>query len=259
MKIERLGGGITNRNYKLTAGGESFVLRIGGNDTGQLGIDRTMEHAASVNAAALGIGPQVVDFLEPEGFLITRFVEGEPGRIDLEEALALLRRLHDGPPIPGRFDSFRVVEAYSELARPAKYDWAHGLAKRIEARLGVRPLVPCHNDLLPANFIDDGDRLWLIDWDYAGFNSPLFDLGNLCSNNDVAEADEKWLLEAYFERLLTAEVWHRYQAMKCASLLREAMWSMVAEHHSTLDFDYVAYTNDYLARFERAYHGLKQL
>jgi thiamine kinase-like enzyme len=121
------------------------------------------------------------------------------------------------------------------------------------------PIVFGHHDLLPSNFMDDGERIWLIDWDYAGFNSPLFDLGNLCSNNEVAEGEERWLLEAYFERPLTAELWRRYHAMKCASLLREAMWSMVAEHHSTLDFDYVAYTDDYLARFERAYHSLKQL
>ena len=134
-----------------------------------------------------------------------------------------------------------------------------GVGADLEAIVGPVDVVFGHNDLLPANFIDDGKRLWLIDWDYAGFNSPLFDLGNLCSNNDVAEPDEKWLLGAYFERPLTADLWHRYQAMKCASLLREAMWSMVAEHHSTLDFDYVAYTNDYLARFERAYQSLRQL
>ena len=114
-----------------------------------------------------------------------------------------------------------------------------------------------HNDLLPANFIDDGKRLWLIDWDYAGFNSPLFDLGNLCSNNEVAPEDEDWLLEAYFERPLDADLRRRYRAMKCASLLRETLWSMVSEIHSTLDFDYAAYTSDYLARFERAFAELR--
>jgi thiamine kinase-like enzyme len=130
-------------------------------------------------------------------------------------------------------------------------------AGNLEAMVGPIDIVFGHNDLLPGNFIDDGNRLWLIDWDYAGFNSPLFDLSNLCSNNEVAESDEKWLLEAYFERPLTNESWRRYQAMKCASLLREAMWSMVAEHYSTLDFDYVAYTTDYLARFERAHRSLQ--
>jgi aminoglycoside phosphotransferase (APT) family kinase protein len=236
MKIERLGGGITNRNFKLTAGGESFVLRIGGNDTSRLGIDRTMEHAASVNAAMLRLGPEVVDFLEPEGFLITRFVEGEPGRIDLEEALALLRRLHAGPPIPGRFDSFRVVEAYGELARPAKYDWAHELAGRIEARLGARPLVPCHNDLLPANFINDGTRLWLLDWEYAGMGDPAFDFANFAVNNGlpIVEDDPP-------EHVL----------MRFMSDFREAMWGAVQETLSELEFDFAAYTAEHFERLER--------
>jgi thiamine kinase-like enzyme len=236
MKIERLGGGITNRNFKVTAGGESFVLRIGGNDTSQLGIDRTMEHAASLNAAALGIGPDVVDFLEPEGFLVTRFVEGETGNPDPAEATALLARLHDGPPIPGRFDSFRVVEAYGELARPAGYDWAHELAARIEARLGSRPLVSCHNDLLPANFIHDGTRLWLLDWEYAGMGDPAFDFANFAVNNGlpISEDDPP-------EHVL----------MRFMSDFREAMWGAVQQALSELEFDFSAYTAEHFERLEQ--------
>jgi aminoglycoside phosphotransferase (APT) family kinase protein len=236
MKIERLGGGITNRNFKLTAGGESFVLRIGGNDTGQLGIDRTMEHAASLNAAALGIGPEVVDFLEPEGFLVTRFVEGEPGNPDPGEATALLTRLHDGPPIPGRFDSFRVVEAYGDLARPAKYDWAHELAGRIETRLGPRPLVPCHNDLLPANFIHDGTRLWLLDWEYAGMGDPAFDFANFAVNNGLPLGDDDP---------------PEHVLMRFMSDFREAMWGAVQQALSKLEFDFAAYTAEHVERLEQ--------
>ena len=103
----------------------------------------------------------------------------------------------------------------------------------------------------------DGKRLWLIDWDYAGFNSPLFDLSNLASNNEVTEPDERWLLESYFERPLTPALWRSYRAMKCASLLRETMWSMVQEIHSELDFDYPAYTADYRGRLERMYEAFK--
>src|SRR3546814_683676 len=131
------------------------------------------------------------------------------------------------------------------------------VAAELEAMVGPIEVVFGHNDLLAANFIDDGDRLWLIDWDYAGFNSPLFDLGNLCSNNAVAPADEDWLLENYFERPLSDALRRRYGAMKCASLLRETMWSMVSEIHSTLDFDYVAYTAENLARFDRAWRALR--
>jgi len=128
-----------------------------------------------------------------------------------------------------------------------------GIAAELEEAVGPIQVVFGHNDLLAANFLDDGARLWLIDWDYAGFNSPLFDLANLCSNNGVAPDDEDWLLEGYFEARIDDELRRRYDAMKCASLLREAMWSMVSEIHSTLHFDYVAYTTENLARFEAAY------
>jgi sarcosine dehydrogenase len=111
-------------------------------------------------------------------------------------------------------------------------------AARLEAAIGPIDLVFGHNDLLPANLIDDGDRLWLIDWDYAGFNSPLFDLGGLAANNGLTEAQEARMLGAYFDRAPDAELWHRYRAMKCAAALRETLWSMVSEIQSEIDFDY---------------------
>jgi len=157
---------------------------------------------------------------------------------------------------------FHILRDYAATIREGKSRWIPELerllaaAAALEAAVGPIDVVYGHNDLLPANFIDDGKRLWLIDWDYAGFNSPLFDLGNLCSNNEVAPEDEDWLLESYFERPLDADLRRRYGAMKCASLLRETLWSMVSEIHSTLDFDYVAYTRDYLARFDRAFGEL---
>ena len=236
MKIERLGGGITNRNYKLTACGESYVLRIGGEDTELLGIDRSVEHAATLNAAALGIGPEVVDFLEPEGFLVTRFVDGEAGRVSEDEARELLRRLHEGPPIPGRFDSFRVVEAYGAISEPPRYTWAHEVARSIETRLGQRPLVACHNDLLPANFIHDGRRAWLVDWEYAGMGDPAFDDANFAVNNGLPIADGESP-----EQVL----------MRFMSDFREAMWGAVQERLSSLDFDFAAYAAEHFERLER--------
>ncbi len=110
-----------------------------------------------------------------------------------------------------------------------------------------------HNDLLAANIIDDGERLWLIDWEYAGFNSALFDLGGLASNSEMPEALREGLLEAYFERPVTDDLRRRFAAMTAASLMRETLWSMVSESHSKLDFDYAAYTAENLARFEAAY------
>jgi thiamine kinase-like enzyme len=123
---------------------------------------------------------------------------------------------------------------------------------QLEQAIGAVAIVFGHNDLLPANLIDDGDKVWLIDWDYAGFNSPLFDLGGLASNNELSEDQEQWLLETYFECEVDDSLYRRYRAMKCASLLRETMWSMVSEIHSELDFDFSAYTAENLNRFERA-------
>ncbi len=119
-------------------------------------------------------------------------------------------------------------------------------------------MVDVHNALLAANFLDDGTRLWLIDWDYAGFNSPLFDLGGLASNNDLSAAQEVWLLENYFETPLTDALFHRYTAMKCASLLRETMWSMVSEISSEIAFDFATYTTENLARFRAALNDFSQ-
>ena len=148
----------------------------------------------------------------------------------------MLRRLHEGPAIPGRFDSFCVVEAYGEFTRPARYDWAYELAQRIEVRLGHRPLVSCHNDLLPANFINDGARLWLLDWEYAGMGDPAFDFANFAVNNGlpIAEDDPP-------EHVL----------MRFMSDFREAMWGAVQQTLSELEFDFSAYTAEHFERLEQ--------
>jgi len=271
---EPLKGGITNANFVVTDRGRRYFVRIG-DDILVHGILRFHELAASRAAAAAGLSPAVLHH-EP-GAVVFEYVDGKTftaGDVcqpaNLRRILPLLQRCHRD--MPGHFRGpalifwvFQIFRDYAQTLTDCRSRMVPqlprllGIGAGLEAMAGPIDVVFGHNDLLPGNFIDDGQRLWLIDWDYAGFNSPLFDLGNLCSNNEVPEADEKWLLEAYFEEPLTAELWRRYQAMKCASLLRETMWGMVAEHHSTLDFDYVAYTNDYLARFERSYDSLKQL
>ena len=118
-------------------------------------------------------------------------------------------------------------------------------------------MVFCHNDLLAANFIDDGSRLWLVDWDYAGFNSPLFDLGGLASNSEMPSRMRETLLEAYFGQPVTDQLRYRFAAMTAASLLRETMWSMVSELHSKIDFDYAGYTAENRARFDAAWEALR--
>jgi len=251
-RVEVLGGGITNRNFRVDVGGESFVLRIGGKDTELLGIDRAAEYGASLAAAQVGVGPEVVAFLEPEGYLVTRFVEGENGRIDPARAGATLRVVHDGPRFPGRFNPFRVVEAYAATALahgvrvPAAYTGAQQCAGEIERRLGARPLCPCHNDLLNANFIDDGERIRIVDWEYAGMGDPYFDLGNFAVNHQLDEAGEDELLAAY-----GGDDRGALTLMRFMSDFREAMWGVVQQGISELDFDFQAYAAEHFERLER--------
>ena len=252
VSVEPLGGGITNRNFRVEAAGEEFVLRIGGKDTELLGIDRDAEHAAPCVAADLGLGPEVVAFVEPEGYLVTRYVDGEVGKVDLDRVGAALRRLHDGPALPARFDSFRVVEAYRATAHergvavPSAYPRAKEIADRIERRRSGTTLRPCHNDLLSANFIDDGIRLWLVDWEYAGMGDPFFDLGNFAVNNELREEGENELLAANGSDDAEALVLMRFM-----SDFPEAMWGIVQLAISELDFDFKAYAEEHFERLAR--------
>ncbi|HEY3070746.1 MAG TPA: choline/ethanolamine kinase family protein, partial [Gaiellaceae bacterium] len=218
LELEPLGGGITNRNFKVAVDGDAYVLRIGGKDTELLGIDRSVEHGASVVAARTGVGPDVVGYVEPEGYLITRFVQGRtipPAEMRRPETIArvaaTLRLIHDGPVIPGRFDSFRVVEAYRATAEehgvrvPEAYSWAQRWADRIELARGPQPLEPCHNDLLNANFIADGERICIVDWEYAGMGDRFFDLANFSINHDFGKEENATLLDAYFGAAKSAD------------------------------------------------------
>ena len=251
-----LGGGITNHNFKVEVGGEAFVLRIGGKDTELLGIDRTHEHAASMLAASLGVGPEVVAFVEPEGYLVTRFVQGTPvppERMPVAAVGETLRLVHGAGAIPSRFDSFRVVETYREIAEvhgvrvPAAYAEAKQRADAIEVRRGPYELCPCHNDLLNANFIDDGERLRIVDWEYAGMGDPFFDLGNFAVNHELDAAGERALLTAYLGEAdeTTLEL---LREMRFMSDFREAMWGVVQQGISQLDVDFIAYADEHFAR-----------
>jgi thiamine kinase-like enzyme len=264
FELEPLGGGITNHNFKVLCDGEHFVLRIGGKDTALLGIDRRAEHAAAKAAAELGVGPEVVAFVEPEGYLVTRFVEGEPVPVEemrrpeaLHETAALLRRVHEGPTFPARFDSFRVVEAYRATAIahgvtvPADYEAAKARADEIERQLGSRPEHPCHNDLLNANFIRGEDGIRIVDWEYAGMGDRFFDLANFAVNHDLTADDEAQLLESYFGESRDGDR-ARLRLMRFMSDFREAMWGVVQQGISELDFDFEAYARRHFERLELA-------
>jgi thiamine kinase-like enzyme len=261
--VEPLGGGITNHNFKVSLDGDEYVLRIGGKDTELLGIDRSVEHGASRVAAELGVGPEVAAFVEPEGYLVTRFIAGRP--IPPEEmrrphmiarAAETLRRIHDGPWIPGRFDSFRVVEAYCVTATahgvriPDEYSRAKEIADEIERARGTQPLCPCHNDLLNANFIEDSGRIRIVDWEYAGMGDRFFDLANFSINHEYGDEQNETLLESYFGESKSADR-VALTLMRFMSDFREAMWGVVQQAISELDFDFVQYAAEHFSRLEQ--------
>ena len=271
ISLSSLSGGITNRNYLVTPaeGDDRYVIRLGGNDTHLLGISREVEHAATVAAAGVGVGPEVIAFIRPEGYLVTRFIEGAPVSLEqihtpegLSRVVDSLRRIHGGPAIPGLFVPFRTVEAYRALAAsrgvaiPAAWDAAHAASRRIERALLEAPgdLQPCHNDLLNANFLDDGERIRIVDWEYAGMGDPFFDLANFSVNHDLTIDEDTYLLDVY-DGLVERARLARLELMRIVSDFREAMWGVLQQAISTLDVDFVAYADEHFDRLLRNASG----
>jgi thiamine kinase-like enzyme len=265
LTLTALSGGITNRNYLVAVDGtaDRWVIRLAGNDTHLLGISREVEHAATVAAAGVGVGPEVAAFIRPEGYLVTRFIVGSPvtnEAVHRPETISRIadsiRRIHDGPAIPGLFIPLRIVEAYRALALargvaiPPEYELAQSIGRRIELACLSNPveLRPCHNDLLNANFIDDGTRIRIVDWEYAGMGDPFFDLGNVGVNHDLAVDEDALLLEAYDAAPARRDRLARFALMRVVSDFREAMWGVLQQGISTLDVDFVAYAGEHFDR-----------
>jgi len=264
LTLTALTGGITNRNFRVDAAGtdDRWVIRLAGNDTHLLGISREVEHAATVAAAGVGVGPEVTAFIRPEGYLVTRFIEGSPVSDEavrqpetLRRVADSLRRIHDGPAIPGLFVPLRIVEAYRALALargvpiPAEYEQATAIGRRIELACLSAPieLQPCHNDLLNANFIDDGARIRIVDWEYAGMGDPFFDLGNFSINHELTADQDEVLLLAHDGAVARPRL-ARLTVMRVVSDFREAMWGVLQQGISTLDVDFVAYAGEHFER-----------
>ena len=270
-RVTELGGGITNRNFKVDVGGEVFVLRMGGAKTSLLGIDRTVEFAAGRRAFEVGVGPEVTAFVPEQGWLVARFIEGRPISLDemrqpetLKRAASALLRFHDAAAIPGRFDPWDVVDNYRSeasahgVAIPAEFAGAREIAERIRDARGRQEEVPCHNDLLNANFLDDGE-IRIVDWEYAGMGDRFFDLANFSVNHEFDVDDDRRLLEAYFGVARDSDL-ASVRTMRFMSDFREAMWGVLQSGISSLDFDFKDYAARHFARLvasaaeiERAY------
>jgi thiamine kinase-like enzyme len=262
-----LGGGITNHNFRARFGSRDVVVRLPGNDTELLGSDRSGERESNRLAAAAGVAPEVLAGLDDPVVLVTAFVEGptleaadlrEPAA--LAEVAAALRTVHGCAATRARFDAFRLVEDYAAATRsrggevPAAYEVAHAAAARIESVPRFTGEVPvlCHNDLLPANFIDTPAGIRLVDWEYAGMGNRWFDLGNFAVNNELGPAEEEAFLNAYLEAPPAPADLAALRLMRLMSDFREAMWGVVQSAISDLDFDFDDYAKKHFDRLRNA-------
>ena len=266
-RFEILEGGRTNINVRITDRGQDFVARVG-KDIPIHGILRFNELAINQAANLAGVAPRVVH--SENNIQIFEFIDGKTlseqdiqDPKTLEDVTNFLRKTHSevqkhlrGPILS--FWVFHIIRHYANILTEQKSNYAPQLvqlmkdAELLESLVGPIELVLGHNDLIPENFILDDRQLWLIDWEYGGFNSPLFDLGGLSTNCQISQEFEQRMLEIYFEKPPSDEQFQSFTAIKCASLLRETMWSMVSEITSDIDFDYQSYTELNFARYQKA-------
>ena len=265
LKITPLSGGITNHNFRVDTGRKSYVLRIAGADTNLLGINREHEYAANMTAGKLGIAPEVIYVIQPEGYLITRFIAAQPFPQEditqpdnLRRVMEIVRQIHSMPEIPGTFSVFRTIESYTKTVQdfkinfPEKFECLIECMREVESVLMTdpEPLCPCHNDLLNANFLID-DKIYVLDWEYAGMGDVYFDLANFSDHHELSDKQDLWLLECYFGEVDDTNIAH-LKIMKVMSDFREALWALVQIGISELDFDYQSYADRFFSRvFEK--------
>lgn len=272
IKTTELKGGITNLNYKLESGGKAYVLRITGETTGLLGIKRDVEYASNKAAGELGIAPEVYYFIEPEGYLVTRFIKGKvipPAEMatpyNIRRVIRKLRMYHTrAPHVKGEFNVFRRVEHLIKISKehnskfPFDFDWIMQMMHGVEEALLKDPYVPtpCHCDLLNLNFLDEetpGEigEIKILDWEYAGMGDIFFDLGNFCHHHRFSDELVQVLLQEYFGEV-TPKVFAHLKLMWPMSTIHEAMWGTTQTGISTLDEDFQGYADLWFARTREA-------
>jgi thiamine kinase-like enzyme len=261
VTLAPLAGGLTNRAWVARDNSGKYVVRCGG-DIPVHQILREREREASVAACEAGLSPAVV--LAEPGILVLRFIEGRTLQEsdlapNLGRLVPMLKRCHRdvGRLVTGTVRCFWVFQVIREYVRIAGADRSYlQLAERLEAEQVPLPIVFGHHDLLPGNLIDDGERLWLIDWEYGAFGTAMFDLANLSTNGNFTADEDRALLVAYFEGNVPPELLRSFEAMKVASVLREALWAMVSDVHLRKPgVDYQAHAAAYLKRLDRLLHG----
>jgi thiamine kinase-like enzyme len=266
VSLEPLKGGLSNTSFIVTDAAGRYVARVG-EDFPCHHVFRDREVLASRAAYEAGLSPEVV-YAQP-GLMVVRFIEAhtyseEDVRNNLERCAEILKKCHremkrriTGP--ASVFWVFHVLRDYGHTLKEGGHSRARDIPRwlaevdALEDAQVPLPIVFGHHDLLPGNFMDDGRRLWLIDWEYGGFGTAMFDLANISANNSFTAAQERLLLDIYFEKTPDEATQRAFDAMKTASALREATWGMVSELHlNAPGVDYVAHANEYLGRYELA-------
>jgi thiamine kinase-like enzyme len=269
-RAEELPGGLTNHNFRVLlpsagagADARTVVARLSNPMTDLLAIDREAEHACAAAAARSGAAPAVVDYRPGVGVLVVDWVAGrtyEPSDLRdskrLPRVIETIRRLHAGERFGVDFDMGALIRRYLDSVQGNGYrlpdrflDFGDALS-RVEQALRCRaePTVPCHNDLLAANFVDDGDRIWLVDYEYAGNNDPSFELGNLWSESNLADDQLVELVELYYGKPLRHKV-ARSRLQATVSQCGWMLWAAIQDAVSGLDFDFWSWG---LEKYERA-------
>src|SRR5215471_2885955 len=264
--VTELPGGLTNRNYKVTTPDGMFVARVSGAGSDLLAIDRDAEYRNSVAAAAAGAGAPVIEYRPQDSLLVVGYIEGRTfGNEDVAAAgniariAEACRRLHSGPRFGNDFDMFDIQRQYLSVVRsrgfriPAGYDDLMPRFEAAAAALAVRDAgtVPCNNDLLAANFIDDGDRIWLIDYEYSGNNDPCFELGNIWGECRLSVDALAELVTAYYGKPLRGKT-ARARLLGLAGKYGWTLWGAIQHAASPLDFDFWSWA---MERFEGAAEG----
>lgn len=250
--VVELSGGLTNTNLRISTPDGVVVARLSTPESALLAIDRDHENANSVAAAQSGAAPEVIAYHPEVSVLVVRFVEGRTWDdadvllpANAPRIAAVCRQLHSGPRFTGEFNMLRLQRQYLDIVQqrglrlPDRYLEFEPHVEAIGAALAERPVadVPCNNDLLAANFIDPGDRLWLIDYEYSGNNDPFFEIGNIWSEAKGSPDDLARIVGEYVGRA-SASLTARARLWGLMSKYGWTLWASIQEGTSDIDFDF---------------------